>query len=116
MYKGFSPSCILDVAENVTDPPCHSCMINKKGECCFKFDYLFDTYKFFFLRAPNSAFFPNFGMFLFLQTLFLRHILWTKRDLKSAAHPIKVYVTLLYPFYLHVHIRIKILFTVVTAK
>ncbi|XP_060563823.1 uncharacterized protein LOC132723164 [Ruditapes philippinarum] len=31
MYKDFSPSCILDVAENVTDPPCHSCMINKKA-------------------------------------------------------------------------------------
>jgi hypothetical protein len=55
-------------------------------------------------------------MFLFLRTLFLRHILWTKRDLNSADHLIKVLVTLLYLFYLHVHIRIKILFIVVTAK
>jgi hypothetical protein len=47
-------------------------------------------YKWFFLRPPNSAVFPNFGMFLFLRTLFLRHILWTKRDLNSAAHFIKV--------------------------
>jgi hypothetical protein len=38
-------------------------------------------YKWFFLRAPNSAVFTNFGMFLFLRTLFLRLIIWTKRVL-----------------------------------
>ncbi|XP_060570224.1 uncharacterized protein LOC132728581 isoform X2 [Ruditapes philippinarum] len=32
IYAGFGESCLLDVAEGVEDPPCHSCMINKKAK------------------------------------------------------------------------------------